>query len=274
MARRVMIGSLGALALFILGSPNLANACWGCWGHRVWYPGPVTAPACWTACWSAYYAYPPCDLCWDPCGDVEWVLGVRPGPIRRLLFGPYRWYPVVGSSCVVCGMSPCACEPAEVTMPSPAVAPGLTVPSAPTPAPPAQPAPAVPAPGPGPQGEQAPAGPTSSFVNPTSYSVSAPVAPATRQDSGLLTIYVPAEAKVIINGLPTKSTGTRREYVSYGLQEGLQYKYVITAQVERDGKIYEETREVILTAGAKKGVAFSFQFPSENLAGVTNPGQM
>lgn len=276
MTRRVAIGSLGALALIILGWANSANACWGCWGHRVWYPGPLTAVACWTPCWSAYSVCPPCDLCCDPCGDVEWVLGVRPGPIRRLLFGPYRWYPVVGSACTVCGMSPCACEPAEVTMPSAVTAPGPSVQPSPTPAPPAQPAPAVPAPGaaPGPQGEQAPPAPTSSLINPTSYAVSIGTAPATRQDSGILTVYVPAEAKVIINGLATKSTGTRREYVSYGLQEGLQYKYVITAQLERDGKIYEETREVILTAGAKKGVAFSFQFPSENLAGLTNPDRM
>jgi len=107
--------------------------------------------------------------------------------------------------------------------------------------------------------EPAPATP---MVNPTSYSV------PTRNESGLLTVYVPAEAKVLINGMATKSTGTRREYVSYGLKEGLQYRYVVTAQIEQDGKVYEETREVILTAGDKKGVAFSFQFPSETIAGL------
>mgnify|MGYP003881360451 FL=1 len=107
-----------------------------------------------------------------------------------------------------------------------------------------------------------PDAPMSSPINPTSYEV------PTRNDSGLLTIYVPADASVTINGLPTKSVGTRREYVSYGLQSGLQYRYTVTAVIERDGKAYEETREVILTAGDKKGVAFSFQLPTENVAGI------
>ncbi len=99
-------------------------------------------------------------------------------------------------------------------------------------------------------------------VNPTSYEV------PSRDDSALLTIYVPADATVTINGLPTKSVGTRREYVSYGLQTGSQYRYTVIAVIERDGKAYEETRGVILTAGDKKGVAFSFQLPTESVAGI------
>ena len=35
---------------------------------------------CYSACYSP---------CYDSCGLY---LGWRPGPIRRLLFGPYRWY--------------------------------------------------------------------------------------------------------------------------------------------------------------------------------------
>lgn len=245
--------SLGALS-------GTSEACWGC-GCRPWYPGPLTAFACWTPCWSV------CDVCapCDPCVGDEWVLGVRPGPIRRLILGPYRWYRVPGGCCDICGEVSCACEPAIVT--SPMVTPS---PAQPTPAP-VQPSPTPVQPGPGPNVPSTPTpgsdilnqpAPATPMVNPTSYSV------PSRNDSGLLTVYVPAEAKVLINGMATKSTGTRREYVSYNLKDGLQYRYVVTAQIEQDGKLYEETREVILTAGDKKGVAFSFQFPSEAIAGL------
>jgi uncharacterized protein (TIGR03000 family) len=80
----------------------------------------------------------------------------------------------------------------------------------------------------------------------------------TREDSALLTIWVPADARVLINGMATRSTGSKREYVSHGLQAGFTYKYEVCAQVVRDGKTLEETRVVFLTAGVKEGVAFGF----------------
>lgn len=80
----------------------------------------------------------------------------------------------------------------------------------------------------------------------------------TRENSGLLTIWVPARAKVFINGMETKTNGSRRRYVSHGLQPGLEYKYVIRAEIVRDGKIAEETKTVKLTAGGTEGVAFGF----------------
>lgn len=79
-----------------------------------------------------------------------------------------------------------------------------------------------------------------------------------RSTSGLLTIWVPADAQVTINGLQTKSTGSKREYVSFGLKPGFSYKYVVQAQVARDGKMLQETKEVMLTAGGQEGVAFGF----------------
>jgi uncharacterized protein (TIGR03000 family) len=73
-----------------------------------------------------------------------------------------------------------------------------------------------------------------------------------------LTIVVPADAKVFINGRQTRSIGTQREYVSYGLESGLTYRYEVRAEVVRDGKTVEDTREVFLTAGSREGVAFDF----------------
>ena len=53
-----------------------------------------------------------------------------------------------------------------------------------------------------------------------------------------------------VNGLATKSTGSRRQFVSFGLKPGLSYKYVVKAEVIRDGKTVEETKTVsVLTAG-------------------------
>jgi uncharacterized protein (TIGR03000 family) len=76
--------------------------------------------------------------------------------------------------------------------------------------------------------------------------------------SGQLTIVVPADAKVFINGHQTRSVGTHREYVSYGLETGLTYRYEVRAEVVRDGKTVEDSREVFLTAGSREGMAFDF----------------
>jgi len=49
-----------------------------------------------------------------------------------------------------------------------------------------------------------------------------------RTSGMLLTLHVPANAKVLINGRATQSTGTERHYVSYGLKEGKVYPYTVT----------------------------------------------
>lgn len=93
----------------------------------------------------------------------------------------------------------------------------------------------------------------------------------TSADSGVLTVWVPNDAKVTINGMLTKSTGSKRHFVSYGLRPGYTYKYVVKAEVPRevDGKLklVPEEQTVSLTAGEQTGVAFGFNLPSnEGLA--------
>lgn len=85
-------------------------------------------------------------------------------------------------------------------------------------------------------------------------------------ESGILTVWVPYDAKVTVNGLATKSTGSRRQFVSYGLKSGLSYKYVVKAQVVRDGKTVEDTQTVVLTAGQVQAIAFGFNAPAEQVA--------
>jgi uncharacterized protein (TIGR03000 family) len=121
------------------------------------------------------------------------------------------------------------------------MAPALTPPATPTPAPPPPrepntPTPAIP---PAPAAEP-PVKPTTSILAP---------------DAALMTVLVPADAKVFVNGYETKSKGERRQYVSHGLQAGLSYNYQIRVVATRDGKPVEENRTVTLTAGQQSSVA-------------------
>ena len=74
----------------------------------------------------------------------------------------------------------------------------------------------------------------------------------------MLVVYVPYDAKVTINGLKTRSKGSRRQYVSHGLKPGFSYQYEVRAQVIRDDRPVEEVRTVVLTAGDREAVAFGF----------------
>ena len=88
------------------------------------------------------------------------------------------------------------------------------------------------------------------------------------ENSGLLVVYVPYEAKVFINGMATKSEGSRRQFVSYGLKPGYTYKYEVKAQIVRDGKIVTDVKTIALVAGDRGGVAFGFNATNEEIAGT------
>lgn len=90
-----------------------------------------------------------------------------------------------------------------------------------------------------------------------------PAPAATEQTSAAteatLTVNVPGDARVFVNGVQTKSVGSERSYVSRGLQSGLNYTYEVRAEVERNGKLVEETKMVSLTAGRTARVAFALE---------------
>lgn len=75
---------------------------------------------------------------------------------------------------------------------------------------------------------------------------------------GLLTVDVPADARVFVNGKLTTSQGLSRQYVSRNLQDGFNYTYEVKAQVVRGGEVVEETRTVDLRAGEVSKLAFDF----------------
>lgn len=79
-----------------------------------------------------------------------------------------------------------------------------------------------------------------------------------------LTVNVPSEAKIFVNGTATRSNGAVRRYVSRGLTPGFEYTYEIKAELDRDGQAIEETKVVKVRAGASIDVAFE-------LNGTTTP---
>jgi uncharacterized protein (TIGR03000 family) len=79
----------------------------------------------------------------------------------------------------------------------------------------------------------------------------------------LLTVRVPSDAKVTINGFPTKKTGSTRQYFCDGLLAGQTYTFEVTAEVVREGKVITETQTVSPTAGESGSVAVRF-----NIAGA------
>lgn len=192
--------------------------------------------------------------CWDcgpyysTCGPYGggWYVGYRPGPIRRALFGPYRWY-YGGWGCCgsyawgccygcwdTCCYDPC-CSSAVPVGGQEAAGPMAEPSPTPTPAQPGSQQPEVP----DPQTNLPPQG-----------------------TSALMAIHVPAEAKVFINGLPTKSSGVFRQYVSHELKPGYTYKYEVRAEITHQGRRLERTRTVFLTAGARQAVAMDFDAAS------------
>ncbi len=77
------------------------------------------------------------------------------------------------------------------------------------------------------------------------------------QDSAVLTVKVPAEAKIFVNGLATTSAGAERNYVSRDLRPGFNYTYELRAEFVREGKTVTESKSVTLTAGQTARVDFN-----------------
>jgi uncharacterized protein (TIGR03000 family) len=79
----------------------------------------------------------------------------------------------------------------------------------------------------------------------------APAAPA------FITVNVPADAKVTIDGAATVSTSTVRVFQSRNLNPGTVQYYTFVAEVIRDGKSYTATERVAVEAGAKAEITLT-----------------
>ena len=81
-------------------------------------------------------------------------------------------------------------------------------------------------------------------------------APAPRNDTVLITVQVPADAEVWIEGVKMKQAGTVRQFRSPPLQFGTIYQYEVrTAWKEATGTV-EQTRHLAVRAGDQPSVTF------------------
>jgi uncharacterized protein (TIGR03000 family) len=261
--KSILIGALVVIAVSAVVSD--ANAGWwgrgGCGYYSCGYSG----------CYSGCY------------GDAVWAWGGYPSRGGGLVgrWGTYYGgcgcgsrcgWSSCGCGCSTCGWSPCGCGACTydgccgggVATPvgaTPSAPPAVPTPAPPPPTMPKSSAPPVPGdtappklPGPGtPPAPVTPPAPESPFGAPLpGGTTSTP----TLENSALLTVYVPEDANVTINGRATRSEGSKRQYVSYGLQPGLTYKYEVHATLLRDGQFVEDKKTIYLTAGKRGAVAF------------------
>jgi uncharacterized protein (TIGR03000 family) len=87
-----------------------------------------------------------------------------------------------------------------------------------------------------------------------------------QRDAVLISVNVPAEAKIFVNGNPTRSTGIARQYISRGLSSGRQYTYELRAELDVNGQTVSDTQVVRLTAGERTQVAFNLTQKAEQNA--------
>lgn len=78
---------------------------------------------------------------------------------------------------------------------------------------------------------------------------SAPEGTSTETSTAMLTVSVPTDAKVFVNGRETTSTGDLRRYVSRGLDRSQSYTFEVRAQIERDGQSLEDTKTITVKGG-------------------------
>jgi uncharacterized protein (TIGR03000 family) len=80
-----------------------------------------------------------------------------------------------------------------------------------------------------------------------------------RNREAILTVTVPSDARIYVNGKPTTSTGGQRNFISRGLKPGSVYTYEVKAIVEREGRDIEEVKTVKLQAGDVTEIAMEVQ---------------
>jgi len=82
-----------------------------------------------------------------------------------------------------------------------------------------------------------------------------------KDSEAILSLKLPREAKVYINGKLTKTSGTLRQYVSRNLTEDKDYRYRVKAVIEKDGREVVRTQLVNMRPGKDRLVRFNFDQP-------------
>ena len=82
-----------------------------------------------------------------------------------------------------------------------------------------------------------------------------------KKSEAVLSLKLPKEAKVYINGKLTKTEGRLRQYVSRNLTKGKNYRYRVKAVVEKDGREIVRTQLVSMSPGKDRLIKFKFDQP-------------
>jgi uncharacterized protein (TIGR03000 family) len=77
-------------------------------------------------------------------------------------------------------------------------------------------------------------------------------------DAAQLTVVVPEDAQVFVNGMLTQTPGTVRQFVSHGLKSGYNYTYEVRALVTRNGETLSDVQVVRVRVGEARDLAFDF----------------
>lgn len=82
-------------------------------------------------------------------------------------------------------------------------------------------------------------------------------APATApvEAVGEVSVTLPADAKLLFNGTAAPGTGAVRTFRTPALQKGVSYRYELTAEVTRAGRVERVTETVVVRAGEVARVA-------------------
>lgn len=86
-------------------------------------------------------------------------------------------------------------------------------------------------------------------------------------DSVVLSVSVPADAKVFVNDHATTSTGAQRSYVSRDLKPGSDYGFKVRAEFVRNGQTVSAEKQLRLTAGQTGAVDFTADEPVQTASG-------
>ena len=105
--------------------------------------------------------------------------------------------------------------------------------------------------------------PASIAVPANNLAMSVRANPSAESGVALFTVSVPEDAKVIVNGKPTKSTGVRREYYLESMENGATYTFLVVAQVYRDGQKVEKSETLVLRPGDVKALAIDLPAPTQ-----------
>ncbi len=82
-----------------------------------------------------------------------------------------------------------------------------------------------------------------------------------QKSEAVLSLKLPREARVYINGKLTTTQGSLRQYVSRNLTEDKDYRYRVKAVVEKDGRQIVRTQLVRMRPGKERVVRFNFNQP-------------